>query len=54
MPEPVSESRSASVPDPAADPWRVAFEEFKKRDKKMVEAYREEIDTLLVFVRGST
>jgi hypothetical protein len=47
----VSELKPASVPEPAEDPWRVAFVEFEKRDTKMVADYREEIDTLLVFVR---
>jgi hypothetical protein len=51
MPEPVSESRSVSMPEPAEDPWRVAFVEFKTRDENMVKDYQEEIDTLLVFVR---
>jgi hypothetical protein len=40
-----------AVPEPAEDPWRVAFVEFKTRDEKMVKDYQEEIDTLLVFVR---
>jgi hypothetical protein len=33
------------------DGWHAAFEEFKARDEIMVKEYREEIDTLLVFVR---
>jgi hypothetical protein len=53
MPEPTPEPTPASVPEPAEDPWRVAFVEFKTRDEKMVKDYQEEIDTLLVFVRGS-
>jgi hypothetical protein len=48
----VPESKPASMPEPAEDPWRVAFVEFKTRDEKMVKDYQEEIDTLLVFVRG--
>jgi hypothetical protein len=51
MSEPVPDAKYTSPPEPAEDPWRVAFEEFKKRDEKMVADYREEIDTLLVFVR---
>jgi hypothetical protein len=39
------------MPEPAEDPWRVAFVEFKTRDENMVKDYQEEIDTLLVFVR---
>jgi hypothetical protein len=31
--------------------WRAAYEELKRRDTKMVKDYREEVDTLLVFVR---
>jgi hypothetical protein len=53
MSESVSESTPASAPEPTEDPWRVAFDEFKTRDEKMVTDYREEIDTLLVFVRRS-
>jgi energy-converting hydrogenase Eha subunit A len=51
MSEPAPESKPASVPEPAEDPWRVAFLEFKTRDEKMVKDYQEEIDTLLVVVR---
>jgi hypothetical protein len=51
MPESVTEPKLASVPEPAEDPWQVAFVEFKTRDEKMVKDYQEEIDTLLVFVR---
>jgi hypothetical protein len=51
MSESVHESKPPSTPGPAEDPWRVAFDEFKKRDEKMVKDYQEEIDTLLVFVR---
>jgi hypothetical protein len=40
-------------PEPAVDSWHVAFDEFKERDMKMVKDYQEEIDTLLVVVRGS-
>jgi hypothetical protein len=52
MSEPVPESKPASVPEPAEDPWHAAFVEFKTRDEKMAKEYQEEIDTLLVFVRG--
>jgi hypothetical protein len=52
MSEPVPESKPASMPEPAEDPWRIAFVEFRTRDEKMVKDYQEEIDTLLVFVRG--
>jgi hypothetical protein len=52
MSEYVPESKPASVPESAEDPWRLAFIEFKTRDEKMVKDYQEEIDTLLVFVRG--
>jgi hypothetical protein len=52
MSEPPPESKSASMAEPEKDPWRVAFEEFKTRDEKMVKDYQEEIDTLLVFVRS--
>jgi hypothetical protein len=46
---------SKSVPgEPVEDPWRVAFVEFKTRDEKMVKDYQEEIDTLLVVVRGAS
>jgi hypothetical protein len=50
VPEP---TKPPSTPDHAdsEDPWRLAFDEFKKRDEKMVKDYQEEIDTLLVFVR---
>jgi hypothetical protein len=51
MAEPVPESKPGSLPEPAEDPWRIAFVEFKTRDEKMVKEYQEEIDTLLVFVR---
>jgi hypothetical protein len=51
MSKPVSESKPAGAPEPAEDPWHVAFVEFKARDEKMVKEYQEEIDTLLVFVR---
>jgi hypothetical protein len=50
MSEPVPDPKLSSTPEPAEDPWRVAFVEFEKRDTKMVADYREEIDTLLVFV----
>jgi hypothetical protein len=53
MSEPAPESKPASVPESAKDPWRVAFVEFKTRDEKMVKDYQEEIDTLLVVVRRS-
>jgi hypothetical protein len=51
MSEPVPESKPASLPEPAEDPWRTAFVEFEKRDLKMVKDFQEEIDTLLVVVR---
>jgi hypothetical protein len=51
MSQPVPEPNPPSPPESAEDPWRVAFDEFKKRDEKMVKDYQEEIDTLLVFVR---
>jgi hypothetical protein len=51
MSEPVPESKPETIPEPAEDPWRVVFVEFKTRDEKMVKDYQEEIDTLLVFVR---
>jgi hypothetical protein len=51
MSEPVPDSKPETMPEPAEDPWRVAFVEFKTRDEKMVKDYQEEIDTLLVFVR---
>jgi hypothetical protein len=51
MSEPVPDSKPETMPEPAEDPWRVAFIEFKTRDEKMVKDYQEEIDTLLVFVR---
>jgi hypothetical protein len=51
MSEPLPESKLGTMPEPAEDPWRVAFVEFKTRDEKMVKDYQEEIDTLLVFVR---
>jgi hypothetical protein len=51
MSEPVPDPKLSSTLEPAEDPWRVAFVEFEKRDTKMVADYREEIDTLLVFVR---
>jgi hypothetical protein len=53
MSEPPPEFKSASMAEPDKDPWRAAFDEFKTRDEKMVKDYQEEIDTLLVFVRGS-
>jgi hypothetical protein len=53
MSEPAPESKSASIAELDKDPWRAAFDEFKTRDEKMVKDYQEEIDTLLVFVRGS-
>jgi hypothetical protein len=53
MPEPTAASKPTGVPDPTEDPWRAAFEEFKIRDKRMAKEFREEIDTLLVLVRGS-
>jgi hypothetical protein len=31
--------------------WRLVYDELKRRDHKMVKDYREEVDTLLVFVR---
>jgi hypothetical protein len=37
---------------PTKDPWHIAFDEFVTRDKKMVNDFREEVDTLLVVVRG--
>jgi hypothetical protein len=45
------ETKPASVAEPGEDSWRVGFNEFKKYDEKMVNDYKEEIDTLLVFVR---
>jgi hypothetical protein len=48
-PEPVE-----GDPEPANDPWRALFVEFKDRDEKMMKDYQEEIDTLLVFVRRLT
>jgi hypothetical protein len=51
MSEPVPKSPEMG-PEPAEDPWHDAFVEFKDRDEKMVKDYQEEIDTLLVFVRG--
>jgi hypothetical protein len=51
MSEHVPEPKLASVPEPTEDPWRVAFVEFKTRDENMVKDFKEEIDTLLVFVR---
>jgi hypothetical protein len=51
MSEPAPESKPASLREPAEDPWRVAYDEFKTRDEKMVKDFQEEIDTLLVFVR---
>jgi hypothetical protein len=54
MSEPIPDPRLASTPELAEDPWRVAFVELKARDEKMVKEYQEEIDTLLVFVRGRT
>jgi hypothetical protein len=51
MSEPEPDSKPASMPKPAEDPWRVTFVEFKARDEKMVKEYQEEIDTLLVVVR---
>jgi hypothetical protein len=53
MPEPTAASKPTGVPDPTQDPWRAAFEEFKIRDKRMAKEFRDEIDTLLVLVRGS-
>jgi hypothetical protein len=53
MSEPAPQSKSAGMAEPEKDPWRAAFDEFKTRDEKMVKDYQEEIDTLLVFVRGS-
>jgi hypothetical protein len=53
MSESVPEPKPPTTPEPAEDPWRVAFVEFEKRDTKMVADYREEIDTLLVFARRS-
>lgn len=38
----------------AAEGWRRVYEELKRRDERMVAEYREEIDTLLVFVRPVT
>jgi hypothetical protein len=52
MSEPTAASKPTGVPDPTEDPWRAAFEEFKIRDKRMGKEFREEIDTLLVLVRG--
>jgi hypothetical protein len=52
MSESVPESKPASVAEPGEDPWHAAFIEFKTRDEKMAKDYQEEIDTLLVFVRG--
>jgi hypothetical protein len=43
---------SELAPEPAKDPWQAAYDEFKTRDKKMVKDFGDEIDTLLVFVRG--
>jgi hypothetical protein len=51
MSESVPKPKPASMPEPAEDPWHIAFVEFKTRDEKMVKEYQEEIDTLLVFVR---
>jgi hypothetical protein len=51
MSEPAPESKPGILPEPAEDPWRIAFVEFKTRDEKMVKDCQEEIDTLLVFVR---
>jgi hypothetical protein len=31
--------------------WRAAYDELKRRDEQMVKDYKDEIDTLLVFVR---
>jgi hypothetical protein len=33
--------------------WQAAYEELKRRDSMMVTDYREEVDTLLVFVRAT-
>jgi hypothetical protein len=43
--------RAQNFSSSQADGWRTAFEECEKTDKRMVEEYREEIDSLLVFVR---
>jgi hypothetical protein len=55
LPGPVNVQASASsLPthgEAEVDGWHAAFEEFKARDEIMVKEYREEIDTLLVFVR---
>jgi hypothetical protein len=53
MSELVPESKPETIPEPAEDPWRVVFVEFKTRDEKVVKDYQEEIDTLLVFVGSS-
>jgi hypothetical protein len=50
--ESTAESKPASIPEPTKDPWQAAFDEFVTRDKKMATDFREEIDTLLVLVRG--
>jgi hypothetical protein len=50
--ESTAESKSADIPEPTKDPWQAAFDEFVIRDKKMATDFREEIDTLLVLVRG--
>jgi hypothetical protein len=52
MPEPTAESKPVGVLGPTEDPWHAAFDEFVTRDKKMAKDFREEIDTLLVLVRG--
>jgi hypothetical protein len=46
MPEPMSD------PTRAKDPWQAAFDEFVTRDKKMLKDFQDEVDTLLVIVRG--
>jgi hypothetical protein len=35
----------------AAEGWQTVFEELEKQDHKMEKDYREQIDTMLVFVR---
>jgi hypothetical protein len=42
--------RDAGTPD-VTEAWLAAYHELKRQDEKMHREYREEIDTLLVFVR---
>jgi hypothetical protein len=58
--KPVVEDESASddhrtyVDTDSAEEWALVYDELKRRDEQMVTEYREEVDTLLVFVRPPT